>query len=350
MRQRKAKPRKEIKMTVNINAKIASEEDLERILRLAVEQSKAAARKERNAKQREFKKSFPQGKCVKRNLSQIELVHWWKDRAFIQRLTKNEIPIEEQKAAVWYEAVRRRPEVKKAWLEGKCFGGDNSWQHFTGYVLTTMPLPWPKLDPITKNRIMEASYSPLSVPPEGYSTFPTTKALQRKVSMQVLRLPESNNNDTNTAAQFIEQARRFAEAGFLIVAVDKKQNQAVRAAFEAIQALPPTFRKADLKRRVFHHFPPQISDADSKTLKDKHSKGALTHKDLCEIWLKYNKPSNALYAPWHQTAEVQERVIHKRLRQGKPIEERKFNFETICRQIEAHDAGKPSDFVRAVRL
>jgi hypothetical protein len=58
------------------------------------------------------------------HLSQSQFPHWWKDRVFRQRFFANEIPIEEQKAAVWYEAARRRPEVKQAWLEGKCLLGD----------------------------------------------------------------------------------------------------------------------------------------------------------------------------------------------------------------------------------
>ena len=66
----------------------------------------------------------------KRDLTQIRFPHWWKERTFIQRLTENQISIEEQKAAVWYEAARRSTEVQKAWLEGKFLFGDNGWQAF----------------------------------------------------------------------------------------------------------------------------------------------------------------------------------------------------------------------------
>ncbi len=287
-------------------------------------------------------------KLPKRNLSQITFLHWWKDRAFVQRLTENQIPIEEQKAAVWYEAARRRPEVQKAWFEGKHLFGVNDWQNFTTWVLLNLPLSWPDLDPITKGGVIEASYSPWSLPPEGYSTFPTDKSEQKKVSMQVLRLPEPN--DPVAAQRFVDRARLFADTGFLIVAVDKKQNQAVRAACEAIEALPPTFRKADLKQVMAHHLPPDISDADQQALEEKQRQGTLKPHDFDELWHKYIKPTNNPFAPWHQTATFQERVLHKRQRQGKFIEEKQFNFESICRQLEAFDNGTISDFVKAVRL
>jgi hypothetical protein len=61
--------------------------------------------------------------------------HWWKDQGFIQRLTENQISIEEQKAAVWYEAARRRSEVHKAFVEGKFSLVANGWQFFTNFVV-----------------------------------------------------------------------------------------------------------------------------------------------------------------------------------------------------------------------
>lgn len=291
-------------------------------------------------------------KLPKRDLSQVKFPHWWKERAFIQELTEGRIPIEEQKASLWYEAARRRAEVQRAWLKGKFNFGDNGWQSFTTWAILNLLRPWPevaKLDANTKHGIIEASYSPWSVPPEGYSTFPEThRAEQRKVSMQVLRLPKSS--DAKEAQGFVERARRFADAGFLIVAVDKKQNQAVRAACEAIEALPPTFRKADVKPVMFLFSPPDISAEDKQALEEKQRQGTLTEQDSADIWRKYIKPTSNLHAPWHNTAEVQERVFHKRERQGKLIEKKQFNFESICRQLESFDNGCISEFVSSVRL
>jgi len=289
----------------------------------------------------------------KRNLSQLKFAeqHWWKAEKYKQRRDETGLTIEEEKAAMWYEAARRRPEVQQAWIEGKFSFGDNGWQSFTGWVVINLPTPWPYLKPITKHGIIEASYSPWSVPPKGYSTFPEThKAEQRKVSMQVLRLPESS--DAKEAQGFVEHARRFADAGFLIVAVDKKQNQAVRAACVAIEALPPTFRKADLKLVKFHLLPPDISEPDKLAWNEKHQQGTLTEQDWKELWSKYleTHPNTNPFAPWHQTARVENRVFHKRQRQGKLIEGKPFNFESISRQLEAFDNGCISEFVKSVRL
>jgi len=281
-------------------------------------------------------------------LSQIKFPHWWKDRAFIQRLTEDKVPIEEQKAAVWFEAARRRPEVQQAWLEGRTNFRDNGWQYFTTFVVLNLTQPWSELGPIPKRSLIETSYSPWAVPPAGYSTFPTDKAEQLKVSMKDLSLPESN--DPAAAQAFVEHARKFADAGFLIVAVDKKQNQAVRAACKAIERLPPTFRKVDLKQVWFHKLPPDISEADKEALADKQRQRTLGVEDFEQIWKRYLKPTNSLLTPWRQTAEVQKRVFNKRNRKGKLIEEKQFNFESICRQFEAFDGGAVSDFVNAVRL
>jgi hypothetical protein len=287
-----------------------------------------------------------------RNLSQVNFAaqHWWKDRAFTQRLAEGDISLEEQKAAVWYEAARRRPEVRQAWLEGKFSLVANGWQFFTCFVVNYLICSWPELDPITKASLMNASYGPWSVPPAGFSTFPSAKAAQRKVSMQVLHLPRPG--DTPDAAQrFVEHARQFADNGFVIVAVDKKQKQAVRAACAAIEALPPTFRKADFEQYVVYGVPPNISQADEQELKQKEKEGTLANQYMDELWRKYPPPpTNNLSGPWHKIAEGRERVLHKRARKGKAIEGKKFNFESICHELEAFDTGCVSDFVNAVRL
>lgn len=346
MNQHKSKARQAKAKTASADAE---QKTLASLFDRALKQARAETRRGAEAQRRKWLKlQNRKRKPVKRDLSQIKFPHWWKDRAFIQRLRDNQIPIEEQKAAVWYEATRRRPEVQQAWLKWKFLFGENGWQNFTTWVVLNLPLSWPELDLNSKYGIIEASYSPLSVPPEGCSTFPTDKREQMKVAMQVLRLPESNDSDA--AQRFVEHARLFADAGFLIVAVDKKQNQAIRAAFEAIEALPPTFRKPDLKELMFHHLPPDISDGDKQALEEKQRQGVLTHQDFDELWRKYIKPTSNLYAPWHTTARVQERVFHKRRRQGKLIEEKQFNFESICRRLEAFDNGCISTFVNSVRL
>jgi hypothetical protein len=342
MNQRKAKGRR-------ASAKKRSTDPEQKQIARLFECACAEGRKEEEGMRRERQKCFPKPKPIKRDLSQInfQAQHWWREAKYWDENSEN-MSIEEEKAAMWYEAVRRRPKVQQAWLEGKFLFGDNGWQAFSTWVVLNLPLSWPELDPMSKRGIIEASYSPWSVPPEGFSTFPTDKAEQKKVSMQVLRLPEPN--DPEAAQRFVEHARRFADSGFIIAAVDKKQNQAVRAACEAIEALPPTFRTVDLKQEMFHHLPPDISDADRQALAEKQRRGTLTDQDFDELWHKYIKPASSLNAPWNNTAEVRARVLHKRPRKGKLIEEKQFNFESICHQLEAFDNGTISDFVNVVRL
>ena len=83
---------------------------------------------------------------------------------------------------------------------------------------------------------------------------------------------------------------------------------------------------------------------------EKQRKRILTEQDFNELWSKYIKPTSNLHDPWHKTASIQERVLHKRERKGKLIEGIQFNFESICRQIESFDNGTISDFINAVRL
>jgi hypothetical protein len=332
------------------------QKQLDRLFQSALAKSRREDAKERakifRQNQKEMNLLRRKQKQIKRDLSQINFSsqHWWKQQPWKEQFTNSaKTSLEEQKAAVWYEAARRRLEVQKAWLKGQFSFCANGWQYFTGWVVINLPKSWPELDDITKRGIIKSSYSPWSVPPEGFSTFPTDKAEQMKVAMQVLRLPEKFES-FDGAKKFLEYARKFVDAGFEIVAVDKKQNQAVRAAFEAIEKLPPTFRAADRKEVMFHHLPPDISDSDKQELEKKQKNGTLTKKDLDELWHKYIKPTNDLRTPWHKTATVQERVFHKRQRNGKLIEEIQFNFESICRQLESFDNGTISDFINAVRL
>jgi len=302
------------------------------------------------------KKPVPKREAIGRALPQIRFSaqHWWQADKYRQKRSETGLTIEEEKAAMWYEAARRRPEVQQARLEGKFLFGANGWQNFTGWVVNNLPKPWPKLDVITKQGIIEASYGPWSIPPQGYSTFPeTVRAEQQNAAMQILRLPESS--DAEAAQGFVEHARRFVDAGFIIVAVDKKQNQALRFAFEAIKTLPPTFRKADLKHVISHRFPPDTTDEERRQLEEKERQGTLRQEDFDKLWQKHLKPINNLHAQWHQIAQVEDHVLHKRTRIGRTpgerlIEEKPFNFTDICRQLEDFDSGRHSDFVSRVRL
>jgi len=292
-----------------------------------------------------------QANLPKRDPSQIQFgaQHWWREEKYLKKREESGISIEEEKASMWYEAARRRPEVQRAWVEGKFSFCANDWQFFTGYVVMYLPYPWPALSPLVKRGLIETSYSPWAVPPAGYSTFPeTSRAEQRKVSMQVFRLPQKD--DPGAAQGFIERLRRFVDAGFLLVAVDKKQNQAVRAACEAIEALPRTFRKADLQTVGIDYLPPETSEAEKQAIEAKRKQSTLTREDFDRLWRKYVKPTSDLFAAWHTTGSVEQWILHKRKRGSELIEQKQFNFQAICRQLEAFDNGLISDFVNGVRL
>jgi hypothetical protein len=169
--------------------------------------------------------------------------------------------------------------------------------------------------------------------------------------MQPLRLPEASENSDAVKA-FVEHAQKFVDAGFLIVAVDNKTKQGVRYACEAIEALPRSFRKADVKKERIAHLPSNISDTDRKAAEEKQRQRIYTNRDHDEVWRKYSKPTSNLHAPWHTVAEVRPVVLHKRKRGGKLIEEKSFNFANICRDFERADSGltPKGDFVQQLRL
>lgn len=333
----------------------AAQRKLDQALDAAVKAAIARLRREEEAEhhrqQRQLWKEIKaaQNKLPKRELSQLKFTHWWKDKQR-SKYMRCEMPLDEAKAAVIYEAMRRRPEVQQAWLDGKFLFHDNGWQTLTGFVVNYVPHPWPELSAMTRGGIVEAMLSPLFIPPKGFSNFPTNKAKQAEASMHLLRLPTSD--DPAEAQAFLKQARRWAEAGFLIVALDKKQNQAVRAAFEAIEKLPPTFRAADLKPVMLHRLPPNISAEDEQALKEKERQGTLKEQDFDQLWRKYRQPTTNPFAPWSTVAEGREVVMHKARQRGKLMEEKRFKFESICRQLEDLDSGKisRSDFVDRLRL
>jgi hypothetical protein len=337
---------------------VPSQKQLDRLFQNALAKSRREDAKEQaklfRQNQKEMNRLLRKQKQVKRDMSQINFSsqHWWKQQPWKEQFTNSaKTSLEEQKAAVWYEAARRRSEVQEAWLKGQFRFEDNGWQYFTGRVVNNLPKSWPELDDMTKRGIIESSYSHWSVPPEGLSTFPTNKAKakQMKVVLMKLRLPEKFES-FDGAKRFLEYARKFVNAGFEIIAVDNKTKQAVRLACKAIEAMPRSFRKADLKEVVSHHLPQNISDADRQALLKKKNERTLTKQDLDETWDKHIQPTSNLNAAWHKTATVRECVFHKRQRNGKLIEQIQFNFESICRQLESFDNGAISNFINAVRL
>jgi hypothetical protein len=292
----------------------------------------------------------------KRDLSQINFQeqHWWKQQPWQEQFSNSaKTSIDVQKAAMIYEAMRRRPEVQQAWVEGKFLFGDNGWQYFTGWVVMNLPRSWPELDELTRRSVIEAMQSPWFVPPRGYSTFPDKSVPEKckEAAIQPLRLPEPGE-DPAAAMAFVEHARKFVDAGFEIFAVDNKTNQSVRYACDAIEAMPRSFRKADMDIERIAHLPADISDAERQVVEEQVRQGIFTTADLDELWRKYSKPATSLNSLWNKTEEVRPVVMHKRKRGNSTIEEKLFNFAAICHELEQIDSGlvPQGDFVQRLRL
>lgn len=314
-------------------------------------------------------------KLPKRDLSQInfQAQHWWTD----QLKMRDRISIDEEKAALIYEAMRRCSEVQQAWLEGKFGTGANGWQNFVGFVVQNLPKSWIELDQITQHTLVKIIGLPWFIPPKGYSTFPENpekaprklKGKERKfweaetkerreaarkrcqeAAAKILHIPASD--DPASAQGFVKRARKFEDAGFVIVAMDNKTKQGIRYACEAIEALHRSVRKADLKEERIALLPPNISASDKQAVEEKHRQGIYTKRDHDELWDKYIKPTSDLHSPWHKVEEARPVVLHKRKRGEKLVEEKLFNFKQICRDLERMDLGitPKDDFVQRVRL
>ena len=290
--------------------------------------------------------------------------HWWGDGRIFTRYKKDgkiqrRMHVHEMKAALIYEAMRRRREVHQAWLESKFSFGANGWQHFTGWVVSYLPLSWPELQdlyPIAAHGVIETMLSPWFVPPIGYSTFSdkSTPEQCEEVSVKLLRLPEKD--DPAEAQAFVKYARQFADAGFIFLALDHKTNQsdayALRAFKKMLKKLPRTFRKADLRLHIQFHLPEDTTEEEKQLLRDKERQGILTPKDFDELWKKHLKPNSDPFAPWTVTETVSTVPIGKRNRGKSFAEEKRFDFPKLFAEIEDLDSGKisKSDFVDRVRL
>lgn len=321
-----------------------------------------------------------------RDLSKIEFrsQHWWGDGRIFRPYRKGgkiqrKMHVHEAKAALIYEAYRRRPEVQQAWREGKFGFEANGWQHFTGYVINYLPLSWPELKdlhPIVTNGVIDTMLCPWFVPPLGYSTFPhksTPEKCEEATIQELRRLPGPNE----PAPNFIEYLRRFEDAGFIFVAIDHKSSQRDKYALNALRKLladlPPTFRKQDLRTLVQHYLPSNISESDRQALEEKERQGTLTEQDCDEVRSKYRKPNYNLNAPWTATATYYAVPAGKR-KGARPtrkyaasfsfsqmfkckcnpvlLEEKRFDFPKLFAELADLDDGKiqQSDFVQRVRL
>ncbi len=274
--------------------------------------------------------------------------------------------IDEEKAALIYEGLRRREEVQRAWLEHK---GGNGWQQFVVVVVQQLHQSWEELEITTKQALRDCIHSPFFIPPIGYSTFPdktSGREKQRRASFQILRVPEID--EPHAVKAFVKRARQFADAGFTIVALDTKKHERVHYAFKEIQRLPQTYRRADLVHAAIANLPPDLPETDRAILERKKQDGTLTYGDLDEAWSKHEvrqhwKQDRRKRGPTERAQVVsdgwqavvfpfQTKVIGKRKARNMLMEEKLFNVKQLFRDFERIDLGliPRSNVVKRLRL
>lgn len=343
MKLRKAKARKK-------TAKTAAAAQA-RIFDRAQKRVSADARREAESKRREWQKLFPKRKPVKRDLSQIKFVsqHWWKER-HRAKCTRAGLPEDDAKAAIIYEATRRRSEVQQAWLNGQSDFGPNGWQPFVRVVIRNLPRCWVELDKETQEWLVAETHRHLFLPPVGYSTFPHKPPEKReRASWKELTPPKINKSNANL---FLTHLQNFEQEGFIIVAIDNKTNQSVKSALAALRKELKrrlrSSRQTDIGRELLYHLPKGVSDAEREAVNEKVRQRTLTKQHICALWDKY--PSSP-FASWDTIAESR-RYPKKRKRGKALISLKRFDYKKLFVELEDLDNGKipQSEFVTDQRL
>lgn len=309
---------------------------------------------------------IPAKKLTKRNILEIDFQaqHWWGDGRIFRRFKKGgqiqrQMNVDEAKAALIYEAMRRHPDVQQAWINCDSASLTDGWQEFASLTANYLPYSWDMLEFITKETFLDLMHSPWFVPPKGYSTFPDkSKVLEcEKATLQKIpQLPAASYS----LKPFVDYLRRFEEAGFIFVAIDHKSRHrdsyAINALRKLLAHLPPTCRKQDIELHLEHHLPPGIFDAEKLTLEEKQRNGAIKQKDLEDFYDKYTKPTRGLMIPWHEVATIREKQSGKRTRRTKKssalVDEMRFDFPKLFAELADLDNGKRenSDFIARLRL
>ena len=290
-------------------------------------------------------------KCPQRNCSQIQITHWWyedtKKRTFP---ASQELSLDEQKAALLYEAVRRHPAVRKCWLEGHASHTATArlgWQPFIAKVLDTMRTPWNELCDecidkgtgqrhATLDRAFFLNEYPHLIPPRGYSFFPEivkrkgNSALDAshkramKAAARTLRVPDSDAQ-AHVHSCYLKMLRGLQNEGFTILAIDTKTKEARREAIALIQELPQTHRARDITVQLGVK-----RDSRGRPIGGEEPGKYKLLNPLCL-----------------------EKIVAKRRRgKGILVDEKLWDFEAICGELTDLDAGKiqKSDFVERIIL
>jgi len=187
-----------------------------------------------------------------RSFSDIDYTHWWCTHQVWTDATA--MSPDEQKAAVFYEAYRRVPEVSDAWLKG--ISGPEAvdrfgWQMFVASVLMHLPKTWLELG-WAKDHFCQILPEMLS-PPVGYSVWPAQPEFKkkkkdlapderkrlaayheqcRKLAAKIVHVPRVSEKE---AGQFLKQCTKLSDTGFVLVAIDNKTSEAFNYAIQFLR-------------------------------------------------------------------------------------------------------------------
>lgn len=254
--------------------------------------------------------------------------HWWQDEPY-RKFTRAGLSVDKAKCAMIYEGLRRRPEVAKAWCAQTC---DPTWQAMTRLALTLLPWNWAQLEDEHRAALLNAMYDHRFIPPLGYSCAPKD-SVEAKRRAALKHLPPPPPSDLLGCGEWVRQLQELARHGFVIVAVDRKSNEATRHAADALGEMPRKFREADLEREVTY----DNAAADFEAAAEK-----LTEE--CALTGKVEGVT---------TARIKVRVLgkHKDETSGAWREDKLFVFESVAEEIARFDdQGEPSDFISRIRL
>jgi hypothetical protein len=315
-----------------------------------------------------------------RSLSKINYRHWWREPAIWNGETS--MSLDEQKAAVFYEAYRRVPAIRDAWLEGvsgPAAAWHFGWQMFVASVVQYLPNTWLELG-WAKNSFLQ--YLPEMFPPVGYSVYPEKpefndkdgnkkkkeeltpdelKALnaydkrRRKLAVKFPVIPSVNPSlNERSALPFLKELKKLSDAGFVLVAIDNKTSEAFNYGIQLLQRYfkgKRSFRTAD----IYYEFPKEALPVPSLNADyargytwDKVSKMSKAQRDALGAAMAQQSDATAIHAVCYGIGKRQRKRGKGQtdvLSEGKV-----FEFQKLCKGLESFDkTDVPSDLMKLLR-
>jgi len=299
-----------------------------------------------------IKKQRRKPAVLRRTLSQINYEHWWRQHPCWNEV--HALCLDEQKAAVFYEAYRRCPSLQDAWLKGirgpKAMT-DFGWQMFTATVLDHLLQTWIQL-PLSLRKAIIIQQLPKMLPPVGYSVWPsepfffdpqaippkddfetqeeydehwrpeTPKQFHqrcRNFAATVIMIPPEDD-----ALHLLKDLKRLVDDGFVLVAIDSRSREAFNYAIQFLERRlkrSRSYRAADL----YWNWPKTAGPIPAE-------EGLFEDKSILAEW----------------------QAIGKRVKRSKGgdvvLESNVFKFQELCKGLESYDkTGTPSDLMKRLR-